>query len=233
VHPRPPSATSTLAGVRCFGQLPSLRFSPLQCVPTRGSSITVALASHDHLHPQVFSTSRCFDPPRVCWPCFMPDPLLGLLPSEPCSSRAAVRHSGRRSPPGVARSRSDDHGHTRLQGFAPHENPPQANRWLDRLSARSSPGLLSSRVLALTGMLRPSPRLPSWALSAPSEDVAAVPPGCFSGEPGWPLSRLPTLLDFSDLVIFIDVKVALWFGSRLLGFRGASPSPDKSSLNHR
>jgi hypothetical protein len=43
------------------------------------------------LRPQVFSTSRRFHPPRACWPYFMPDPLVGLHPSEPCSSRVAVR----------------------------------------------------------------------------------------------------------------------------------------------
>jgi hypothetical protein len=55
-------------------------------------------ASPDRLRPQVFSTSRRLHPPRACRPCFMPDPLMGLCPSEPSSSRAAVRRLRRRSP---------------------------------------------------------------------------------------------------------------------------------------
>jgi hypothetical protein len=40
-------------------------------------------ASPHRMRPQVFSTSRRFAPPRACRPCFMPDPLMGLCPSEP------------------------------------------------------------------------------------------------------------------------------------------------------
>jgi hypothetical protein len=59
------------------------------------------LASPHRLRPQVFSTSRRFDPPRACRPCFMPNPLMGLRPSELCSPRAAVRRLRRRCPPVV------------------------------------------------------------------------------------------------------------------------------------
>jgi hypothetical protein len=55
-------------------------------------------ASPDRLRPQVFSTSRRVHPLRACWPCFMPDPLMGLRPSELCSSRAAVRRLRRLYP---------------------------------------------------------------------------------------------------------------------------------------
>jgi hypothetical protein len=75
-----------------------MRFAPLQRLPTRGSGITTRLASPCHLRPQVFSTSRRLDPPRACRPCFMPDPLMGLHPSELCSSHTAVRHLRRRCP---------------------------------------------------------------------------------------------------------------------------------------
>jgi hypothetical protein len=45
--------------------------------------------------------STPFDPPRACRPCFMPDPLMGLRPSELYSHRVAVRRLRRRSPRGV------------------------------------------------------------------------------------------------------------------------------------
>jgi hypothetical protein len=45
--------------------------------------------------------STRFDPPRACRPCFMPDPLMGLHPSELCSHHVAVRRLRRRSPLGV------------------------------------------------------------------------------------------------------------------------------------
>jgi hypothetical protein len=77
---------------------PPLRSPPLQRLPARDSGITTGLASPGHLHLQVFSTSWRFHPPRAWWPCFMPHPLLGLHPSEPCSSRAAARRLRRRSP---------------------------------------------------------------------------------------------------------------------------------------
>jgi hypothetical protein len=62
-------------------------------------------ASPHRLRPQVFSTSRRFDPPRACWPCFMPDPLMGFRPSELCSPRRAARRLRRRSPLVVERTR--------------------------------------------------------------------------------------------------------------------------------
>ena len=59
------------------------------------------LASPHRRRPQVFSTSRRFTPPRACWPCFVPDPLMGLCPSELCSPHRAVRRLQRRAPPDV------------------------------------------------------------------------------------------------------------------------------------
>jgi hypothetical protein len=76
-----------------------VRFAPLQRVPARSSSMMIGFASPDRLRPQVFSTSRRFsNPPRACRPCFMPDPLMGLNPSELSSYRVAVRRLRRRSP---------------------------------------------------------------------------------------------------------------------------------------
>jgi hypothetical protein len=66
-------------------------------------------ASPQRLRPQVFSTSRRLDPPRACWPCFMPDPLMGFCPSELCSPRRAVRRLRRRSPHDVGRTRKTHH----------------------------------------------------------------------------------------------------------------------------
>jgi hypothetical protein len=87
-------------------RLPPLRFSPLQRLPARGSSMMAGFASPDRLRPQVFSTSRRVHPPRACRPCFMPDPLMGLCPSELCSFRVAVRRLRRRSPLAVGWTRS-------------------------------------------------------------------------------------------------------------------------------
>lgn len=38
----------------------------------------VGIASPNRLHLQVFTTSWCLNPPRVYWPCFIPDPLMGF-----------------------------------------------------------------------------------------------------------------------------------------------------------
>jgi hypothetical protein len=88
-------------------RLPPMRSLPLQRIPTRSSSMMVRFASPHRLRPQVFATSRRLHPPRVCRPCFMPDPLMGLRPPEPSSSRAAVRRLRRRYPPDVEGTRID------------------------------------------------------------------------------------------------------------------------------
>jgi hypothetical protein len=88
-------------------RLPSMRSLPLQRIPTRSSSMMVRLASPYRLRPQVFATSRRLHPPRVCWPCFMPDPLMGLHPPEPSSARVAARRLRRRYPHDVEGTRID------------------------------------------------------------------------------------------------------------------------------
>jgi len=77
---------------------PPMRFAPLQRLPARGSSLMARFASPGHLRPRVFSTPRRLHLPRACRPCFMPDPLMGLHPSELFSSRAGGRRLRRRSP---------------------------------------------------------------------------------------------------------------------------------------
>jgi hypothetical protein len=79
------------------------------------------LASPHRLRPQVFSTSRRFDPPRACRPCFMPNPLMGLRPTELCSPRAAVRRLRRRCPPAVWNT--PNRTCTRRPGDAPKHTP--------------------------------------------------------------------------------------------------------------
>jgi hypothetical protein len=119
-------------------------FFPYSVSPHRTAALGLAgFASPDRLRLQVFSTSWRFDPPRACWPCFMPDPLMGLCPSELCSSRAAARRLRRRCPLVVLTSpptcltpahtrpkphikwsmRSRPRERPRLQGFAPRESP--------------------------------------------------------------------------------------------------------------
>jgi hypothetical protein len=72
--------------------------SPTAFCQHEAAAFLVGFASPGRLRPQVFSTSRRFRPPRACWPCFMPDPLLGFYPSELCSSRGAVRCLQRQYP---------------------------------------------------------------------------------------------------------------------------------------
>jgi hypothetical protein len=73
-------------------------------------------ASPDRLRSQVFSTSQRLHPPRACRPCFMPDPLMGLRPSELFSCRVAVRRLRRRSPLDVGSTRTPS-------------RPSQPGRW--------------------------------------------------------------------------------------------------------
>jgi hypothetical protein len=76
--------------------------SPSACPRTRQRHSARGLPHLEHQRPQVFSTSRRLHPPCACRPCFMPDPLMGLHPPEPFSSRAAVRRLRRPSPLAVA-----------------------------------------------------------------------------------------------------------------------------------
>jgi hypothetical protein len=82
---------------RCGSSHEVLR--PFSVSPLAAAASLTGLSTPDRLRPQVFSTSRrLLNPPRACRPCFMPDPLMGLHPSELCSCRVAVRCLQRRSP---------------------------------------------------------------------------------------------------------------------------------------
>ena len=102
--PKPPSVSPDRCKQLSF--LPSDSshevFRPFSVSPHEAAAHSAGVASPHHIRPQVFSTSRRFSPPRACRPCFMPDPLMGLYPSEPCSLRVAARRLRRRSPPDVS-----------------------------------------------------------------------------------------------------------------------------------
>jgi hypothetical protein len=146
----------------------------------------------------------------------------GVLPSELCSSRAAVRRLRRRCPPVVGAFLRPARAPTRCRGCrstAPNPRAPMVGGPLRRPSpsglcstresttsdwlfrpprARSSPGLLPFRVFPLAGIARPSPcaplmRFPAWA-QASARDLCRV---FLPGEIGLSLSRLPTLLGFA------------------------------------
>jgi hypothetical protein len=67
--------------------------------------------------------STLFDPPRACRPCFMPDPLMGLRPSELSSRRVAVRRLRRRSPLDVGPARR--HPTSRSRSHPCRPKPPR------------------------------------------------------------------------------------------------------------
>ena len=97
---------------------------PFSVFPHAAAVSLAGFASPDHQRPQVFSTSRRVHPPRAYRPCFMPDPLMGLRPSEPCSSHAAVRRLRRLSPRDVARARDPLHTPAARRRSAVHRTQP-------------------------------------------------------------------------------------------------------------
>jgi hypothetical protein len=147
----------------------------------------------------------------------------GVLPSELCSSRAAVRRLQRRYPldvgtpfrtarvPVTRRERRNtaprppfpiwvvlpDAPH--LQGFAPHESPPLHTGCLGRTRARGSPGIAplqgSHPHRAGNGLHRASPL--EVARLGDKSSARALYRVLLPGEIGWSLSRLPTLLGFT------------------------------------
>jgi hypothetical protein len=155
-----------------------------------------SLASATRLRLQVFSTSWRVHPPRAWRPCCMPHPLMGLHPSELCSSRAAVR---------------------RLRRPYPHDVPPPTGSCSTRESAstlrpegRRLSALLSwaccppglSPPLARHGLHRASPH----ALGAPpdrkrtksaSDRRVPAPQGVHSNGIGSSPKRPPALLGFA------------------------------------
>jgi hypothetical protein len=164
---------------------PPLRFLPLQRLPTQDSGFRSRVclarlpAPPGFLNPLAPSSV-----PRLL-ALFHARSALGVRPPEPSSSRAAACRLRHRYPLDVgiraanlpASSNAACEAETpqrysnkhmgrprerpRLQGLAPHESPPLSASGLGLASARSSPGLSSSRALPLDGMARLSPRLPS------------------------------------------------------------------------
>jgi hypothetical protein len=146
------------------------------------------LASAARLRLQVFSTSWRFHPPRAWRPCFVPHPLMGLYPSELCSSRAAVRRLRRPYP----------HGVLAPPGSCSARESAYALRPEGRRAPRSSPGLC-----ALQGFL---PRWPGTAFTAPPLTRLALgrkrpkqpaPQGVHSSGIGSSPKRPPALLGFA------------------------------------
>jgi hypothetical protein len=187
------------------------------------------LASPVRLRLQVFSTSWRFHPPRAWWPCFVPHPLMGLCPSEPCSSRAAVRRLRRRcphvvrtnpptAPPSVAAGRS--RLHRTAYGAAP--GAPAAFRASLRARVRhriaafytarrrvALLGFAPSRVLPLTGTARPSPGLPSRASLVQARTTGRAHPSGSRFQRGW-LVSLETA-DPPGLCRLVTIT-NVWFG---------------------
>jgi hypothetical protein len=174
---------------------------PFSVFPYSAAAFRPRLSWRSHFRPRVFSTPRRFNPLSTYRTCFIPNPLLGLCPSELSSSRVAVRCLQRLSPPGVqaiSPSRPSGRLHRRNgflsllnQGF---ENAPDFRGLLytrvrhlmadglGRPPARSSLGFLPSRVFSLLGVHRLSPLLPSWvsflALVASDRPILDPPGYC-------------------------------------------------------
>jgi hypothetical protein len=135
----------------------------------------VGITSPDHLRLQVFSTSWRFDPPHACWPCFMPDPLMGFAlqsfppPAQPFAVSSAVSLLPFKTPatppecqpsPQTPKRRAKNslpywegpRSAPRLQGFAPRESPPLHLGCLGRNEHVALLGFLLSRAFTLGGM---------------------------------------------------------------------------------
>lgn len=160
-----------------------------------------------------------FSAPVICWPCFMPDPLLGFHPPKPFSSGAAVRRLRRPCPLVVVTplpAALPPLGHPlsrlplvlfatlrsapRLQGLAPHQKLPHRAGCLGRTRALSSPGLLHPPGFS------PSPTRPGLHRASPHELRRFIgrkrpappwaPQGLHAEEIGSSLAGPPTLLGF-------------------------------------
>jgi hypothetical protein len=198
-------------------------------------------ASPSRLRLQVFSTSWRFGPPRACRPCFMPDPLMGLRPPEPCSLFAAVRRFRRRSPRDIGQRPSPSHrsqsspkrplgpATERLgnasppSGFRTAKRSATRHRWFRPDGARSSPGLWPSRVFPPAGTTGGG-RSPLTSLADRARTTEpAAPQGLHSAGMGSSLSRPPTLLGFSRLVTTMGVRAG----------RGSGVTSSGSGVRHR
>lgn len=149
-----------------------------------------------HLITCAFELSQplgAFVRPMPAWPCFMPDPLLGFCPSEPFSSRAAVRrhpahmfalmpfsprphfcsaipHQVPKHPP---RRRCSCHPQPAASGLCSTRESATSRRWFRPPRARSSLGLASLQGLFLRWPRAALPALPlrGFPLGAPKRSV--------------------------------------------------------------
>jgi hypothetical protein len=146
----------------------------------------------------------------------------GVRPSESCSSRAAVRRLRRLCPPVVGPPFHSLRGHPdrrrcrstapnpntpmrrelrddpRLQGLAPHENPPPEAGGLGRRQARNSLGLTPLQGVPPHRNAATFTAAPLMRLLQPGDEstFGALYRVLLPGEVGLPLSRPPTLLGF-------------------------------------
>lgn len=155
-----------------------MRFHPLQRFPAQGSGMNCT--GLPHLSTSVFRFSQPLDAstaPRLLV-LFHTRSAPGVHPSEPCSSRAAA-HRLRRHCPHDIRKRPTEASSTEPRpkpqpciSQRPVKRPLPTRHCSTRESATSADGLdrqkhvallgfIPSRVFALAGMARPSPRLPS------------------------------------------------------------------------
>jgi hypothetical protein len=203
---------------------PLMRFLPLQRVPHSRQRLFEGRASHARPPaPSGFLNLLTLQSAPSLPALFHAGSAPGVRPSEPCSSRAAVRRLRRRCPldvatpfrptrvPTVRRERRNtaprpsfpmwivlpDAPH--LQGFAPHESPPHHAGGLGRTRARSSPGIhpLQGILPRRTGdgLHRASPH--EVARLGDKSSARALCRVLLPDEIGWSLSRLPTLLGFA------------------------------------
>jgi len=230
---------------------PPLRSLPLQRLPAMGQRHEWAGCSTTR-SACVFGFSQPLDAfirPTACRSCFIPDPLLGLRPSEhfPFAQPCAVIR--RRCPPVVALpfltrpSRRPPRASTLRSPFfaSPSEQPSPTGLCSTRKSA-APPRLFRptcctwlswafspSRAFSLVGIAMAFARLsPHGLLLGRRERLLRVPHRVYaSNEMGWSLSRLPALLGFSAFWSSTNYSVCCGSGvaSSSLGVRHR-PLPD-------
>jgi len=197
---------------------------------------------------QVFATSWHFVPLRACWPCFMPDPLMGFTLQSFVPPAQPYAVSGACCPPDVQFARKDPRmkrraGHRSTSnkrnnhnvGPAKHPSPTgrcstrksaTVQRWFRPPRARSSPGSFPLQGVPPRrnerGLHRTSPHV---VCTQGASDPCTTTPGCHFLR-GWLVSlKTADPPGVSRLVTGHNRSSWTRFGSHLLGTRGASPSP--------
>jgi hypothetical protein len=135
-------------------------------------------ASPDRLRLQVFSTSWRLDPPRACWPCFMPDPLMGfaLQSFAPPAQPYAVS--------GAAALLTLEW--TRTPHRTGHPRPPEGDRFRSvdplRRRSRNNTGTTGVKDEPETAEAEPNPRLPRHHCGPPKRAALTTLPPCASDD---------------------------------------------------